>query len=264
MTTSWHGYTFRMNDDPFWRESTGHRWIPSKRVRIVEPGIYFVVVSPNQLLNRQPSWLWFDTPCPHVNPQWCDYLLFPGEDYCQTEVMEASCGIQEVVVMTSAQYGRMQNGRCVRKDYGYIGCSADVLRLADVKCSGRHGCSIRVPDELFDITRPCPDDLKTYLEAHYTCIQGKRMGYDCSHVYNTILHITQHGPLTRYVKLRVAHAPGMSGTFCPPSTSREIASWRSRHALRHVRHARAVMHVGIANPRWREKRSRHFRRMRNL
>ena len=33
--------------------------------------------------------------------------------------------------------------------------------------------------------------------------------------------------------------------------------------VRHVRHARAVMHVGIANPRWRGKRSRHSRRMRN-
>ena len=26
-----------------------------------------------------------------------------------------------------------------------------------------------------------------------------------------------HGPLTRYVKLRVAHAPGMPGTFSPPT-----------------------------------------------
>ena len=46
-------------------------------------------------------------------------------------------------------------------------------------------------------------------------------------------------PLIRYVKLRVAHAPGMPGTFSSPS--------RSRHASRHVRHARAVMHAGIAN-----------------
>ena len=56
-----------------------------------------------------------------------------------------------------------------------------------------------------------------------------------------------HGPLTRYVKLRVAHVPGMSGTFSRPPTSKETANWRSRHASRHVRHARAVMHVGIAN-----------------
>ena len=36
-----------------------------------------------------------------------------------------------------------------------------------------------------------------------------------------------------------------------------------RHALRHVRDARAVMHVAIAYPRWRGKRSRHSRRMCN-
>ena len=59
------------------------------------------------------------------------------------------------------------------------------------------------------------------------------------------------GPLTRYAKLRFAHAPGMPGTFSPPLTSKETASLRSRHASRHVRHARAVMHVGITNPWWR-------------
>ena len=72
-----------------------------------------------------------------------------------------------------------------------------------------------------------------------------------------------HRPLTRYVKLCVAHAPGMPGTFSPPPTSKETASLRSQHASWHVRHARAVMHVGISNPRWRGKRSRHSRRMRN-
>ena len=58
-----------------------------------------------------------------------------------------------------------------------------------------------------------------------------------------------HGPPTRYVKLRVAHAPGMPGTFSPPPISKETAGYRSRYASRHVRDARAVMHVGIANPR---------------
>ena len=33
-----------------------------------------------------------------------------------------------------------------------------------------------------------------------------------------------HGPLTRYVKLRVAHAPGMPGTFSPSPTSKENAT----------------------------------------
>ena len=68
-----------------------------------------------------------------------------------------------------------------------------------------------------------------------------------------------YGPLARYVNLRVAHAPGMPGTYSPPPTSKGTASCRSRHASRHVHDARAVMHVGIANPRWPGKRSRRMR-----
>ena len=36
----------------------------------------------------------------------------------------------------------------------------------------------------------------------------------------------------------------------PPPTLKETASQRSRNASRHVRYARAVMHVGITNPRF--------------
>ena len=50
--------------------------------------------------------------------------------------------------------------------------------------------------------------------------------------------------------------------FSPPPISKQTASKRPRHASRHVRDARAVMHVGIAYLRWRGKRSRHSRRMR--
>ena len=68
-----------------------------------------------------------------------------------------------------------------------------------------------------------------------------------------------HGPLTRYVKLQVAHAPGMPGKFFPAAV---FKGNRSRHASRHVRDARAVMHVGIAYLRWRVKRSRYSPLMR--
>ena len=63
------------------------------------------------------------------------------------------------------------------------------------------------------------------------------------------VQVLVHGPLTRYANLRVTHAPDMPGTFSPSPTSKETISWWSLHASRHVRHARAVMHVGIANPR---------------
>ena len=71
-----------------------------------------------------------------------------------------------------------------------------------------------------------------------------------------------HGPLARYAKLWVRMRRECRERFPPPSISKETDSLRSRHASRHVRDARAVMHVGIDYPRWRGKRSRHSRRMR--
>ena len=37
-----------------------------------------------------------------------------------------------------------------------------------------------------------------------------------SHEMEESVVSVHHGPLTRYAKLRVAHAPGMPGTFSPP------------------------------------------------
>ena len=59
------------------------------------------------------------------------------------------------------------------------------------------------------------------------------------------------------VKLLVVHAPVLPGKFFALPIS--IASLRFRHA----RDARAVMHIGIANPQRREKRSRHSRHVHN-
>ena len=127
-------------------------------------------------------------------------------------------------------------------------------------------------------------DLKTYTSGD-SCKGGKSLlaardlGIHRSPVPQTILYKLyffsnntsrdpwagghSHRLLTRYVKSRAAHAPGMSGTFSPPPTSNETASWWSQHTSRHVRDARAVMHVGIANPLWRGKRFRHSRCTRN-
>ena len=80
----------------------------------------------------------------------------------------------------------------------------------------------------------------------------------------TWLHMLYHrrlsyGSLTRCAKLRVAQAPGMPGTFSP----RHRLEWKLLVSDPGMHHARAVMYVRIANPRWRGKRSRHSRRMRN-
>ena len=72
-----------------------------------------------------------------------------------------------------------------------------------------------------------------------------------------------HGPLTRYVKLQVAHAPGMSGTFSPSPCISDPD----------MHHGTCLTHVPWCMPgsltssflwsRWRGKRSWHSRRMRN-
>ena len=76
--------------------------------------------------------------------------------------------------------------------------------------------------------------------------------------------IWYHGPLARYANLRVAHALGMPGTFSPPP----------RVSDPYMHHGTCVTHVpgcmpgsltsGFLWSRWRGKRSRHSRRMRNL
>ena len=92
--------------------------------------------------------------------------------YCETETFNATCPTDHVVLMTHARYGRMQVSRCVKMDYGHIGCADDVIEAADWRCSGRRRCKVRVPDAEFAKNKPCPDDLKPYLEAAYVCVRG--------------------------------------------------------------------------------------------
>jgi len=92
-------------------------------------------------------------------------------EYCLTEYFNASCpGPSDVILMTSAVYGRMRLGRCIRGDYN-LGCSNDVISLFDAQCSGRKSCDVSVRT-LVDI-RPCQRDFASYLEASYICITGK-------------------------------------------------------------------------------------------
>jgi len=64
----------------------------------------------------------------------------------------------------------MRLGRCVRVDFGFIGCFTDVVSVLDRICSGRSECKLRIPDASLDNTNPCIGDLTRYLEATYECI----------------------------------------------------------------------------------------------
>ena len=71
---------------------------------------------------------------------------------------------------------------------------------------------------------------------------------------------TSNGPLARYVKLRVAHAPGMSGTFSP---SQRVSDPDMHHGTC-VTHVPWCMPGSLTNGlRWRGTRSQQFRRMRS-
>ena len=104
-------------------------------------------------------------------------------EICQLETMEARCRWNsEVIVMTSARWGRMKTGRClnihpkllasVSDDPMFLGCSEDVLPLLDMKCSSQPTCDVLVPNPDLDKITPCYEDLTRYLEASYTCVKG--------------------------------------------------------------------------------------------
>ena len=89
------------------------------------------------------------------------------------ENFDASCPAGAVILMRHAEYGRMNIGRCLPRDY-YVGCVADVIRQMDDKCSGRRQCHVPVPEHSLLEAVACPTDLVSYLDADYTCITGTR------------------------------------------------------------------------------------------
>ena len=112
---------------------------------------------------------------------------------------------------------------------------------------------------------PMPQICRSFLSfqtADWYINYGGCMVYIRSNTMDSNL-ISLHGSLTRYVKLRIAHAPGRPGTFSP-------SRWVSNPDMHH---GTCVTHVPWCMPgsltsgffwsRWRRKRSRHSWRMRN-
>ena len=104
-------------------------------------------------------------------------------DYCIFESFHPSCPKNEVIIIKSAIYGRMKEGRCLeldtkkaayKLDPQYFGCSVDVLKFMDGKCSGKTECNVRVNDqELLRQESSCYKDLMKYLESVHECVPGK-------------------------------------------------------------------------------------------
>lgn len=91
--------------------------------------------------------------------------------FCDWERFNASCGSEEVLIVTRARYGRMNLNRCVTKDYGHVGCGDDVTNHFERTCSARQSCDMSVIS-LQGLMASCPREFKAYVEVSYYCIAG--------------------------------------------------------------------------------------------
>ena len=97
-----------------------------------------------------------------------------AEEFCHSETFSMTCRLSdEVIVMRSAEYGRMRVGRCVQ-DSAYVGCRVSVLRQLDRMCSGRPSCRVPLPHPALDAVDPClVSSVKSYLQVAAECQKGE-------------------------------------------------------------------------------------------
>ena len=114
------------------------------------------------------------------------FIVLGMIEYCEDSSFNPSCGPDEVIMMQSARYGRMEVATCLAKDYGHLGCSADILGVLDGMCSGRRSCDVDVRDLMVSGQKPCPKDLRSYLEAQYTCLPISKLIWELRFIYDGI------------------------------------------------------------------------------
>ena len=99
------------------------------------------------------------------------YLL---TEYCIGERFRPTCSQNEIIIMHSALMGRMKIGKCLKREFGHLGCSTDVLKHFDSECSNKQQCEVVVSEVPVRRTAAaCPEDLTSYLEASFHCEKGK-------------------------------------------------------------------------------------------
>ena len=99
---------------------------------------------------------------------------FPIE-ICNGEYFQAACSDDELIIMQSAQFGRMRLGTCVKEDLGYLGCGTDVLHQLDDVCSGKVSCNIQVTPQNIPTSEGCRDGLEKYLDTSFVCKKGENI-----------------------------------------------------------------------------------------
>ena len=97
-----------------------------------------------------------------------------GKDVCFGQQGHLSCSMDEVIMMTSAEYGHMAGGSCIAaEDPRYRGCSNDVLSLFDKWCSGKQECHFDTSNkELEGLNKNCPVFIIKYTRLEHSCIKS--------------------------------------------------------------------------------------------
>lgn len=80
-------------------------------------------------------------------------------------------------MMQEALYGRMTLGRCLKREFGFLGCHVNVLDKMDSLCSGKNSCHLQRPSKVdFSVKGSegeCVEGLELYLETRHTCVTGQ-------------------------------------------------------------------------------------------
>ena len=123
--------------------------------------------------------------------------------------MHVNCSTEEVILMQEARYGRMKFGTCIKFNEDFMDCyryislhrscikfhiiflfsywtfsywqppinvlyaCSDALAVLDKLCSGKRSCELVVIVAFLNFPNPCPEELRSYLEASFTCEPGE-------------------------------------------------------------------------------------------
>ena len=98
--------------------------------------------------------------------------LHPISDFCLIEHFNPKCGMNEIIVMIEAKFGRMKLSRCLYEDRRELGCHDNILELFDDMCFGKQSCDILVGANDMGSASTCSKGLLQYLEADYSCRKG--------------------------------------------------------------------------------------------
>ena len=104
-----------------------------------------------------------------------------AEEFCNSEISQPYCHINEVIYITWALYGRREYGRCLKKEGdldedllkkpGYINCSTDVRHVIETQCAGQKHCEFYVAK--IKSNTSCLTFALKHLKVSHECIRGR-------------------------------------------------------------------------------------------